>query len=68
MRLATKDIGTILFDVYYNREKNYQPGLKLGTDGDKVVGTELGRILLRIQLLQHADGKNLLLLHHQHVT
>ena len=49
-------------------QKNYQPGLKLGTYGGKVVGTKLGRILLHIQLLHHVGEKNLLLLHFHHIT
>ena len=67
MRLARKDIGTSLFGVYYTWEVDYHPVLKLVTYGGKVVGTELGWILLHIQLLHHSGGTNLLLLHRHHI-
>ena len=39
-----KGIGKDLFNAYYIQEKIFQPGLKSGTDGDKVVGIEIGKI------------------------
>ena len=66
MRLVTKYIRTKIFYSYYTREKNYHPILKLGTDGGKVVGTELGRILIHLQLIHHSGRNNPLLLRHHH--
>ena len=60
-KLVMTDIGTNLFDAYYNRAKNYQPGLKPGTDKDKVVGIKLGQIMFHLQLLHHTRENNLLL-------
>ena len=64
-RLVMTDIGINLFYAYYNRAKNFQPGLKPGIDEDKVVGIELGK-MLHLQLLHHTGGNNLLLPHHDH--
>ena len=61
-----KDIGINLSDAYYNWAKNYQPGLKPGIDGNKVVGIKPGKIMLHLQPLHHVGGKNLLLINRRH--
>ena len=58
MRLPKKEIATSLFGVYYIRAKKYQPSLKLGTYGGKVVGTKLGKVMIHIKLRPETRKKH----------